>query len=287
MRKKIAVVRKVSDVGTSEPWSARMWFGILQIRDHALKAGGRRGHPECEEKSRAFDKIYRPLLDNLGDAYKTLTNLEKLIIQHEKDLLDNKVLRIDENQHSIEHPIDQEVKILFRAFVNSLATALKQTQHVCKFIDESFDLGFLFATNDINFSKKVSTIEKQNGDFFGLLPMIKSFRPLSNEIIVFNRNPIEHPNDGFVLPDIEYDFEQKKISSDFYSQKKLQCYWENTWRFCEIMVVNAFALKIKYPWGIVEIPQKERDPDMPIKYKPWIIDDKIFGKIQEHIANSK
>lgn len=286
MRKKIAVVRKISDIGTSEPWSARMWFGILQIRDHALKAGEKRGEAECEGKSKVFDRLYRPLLDNLGDANKNLINLEKLIIQHEKDLLDNKVLDIRENQYSVEHPIDQEVKILFRAFVNSLATALKQTQYVCKFIDESFDLRFLFA-KDKNFNDRIAEYEKQNKDFFGLLLLIKGFRPLSNEIITYNRNPIEHPQDGFVLPDIEYDFEQKRISNDFYSQKKLRCYWENSWRFCEIVIVTAFASKIAYPWGIVEISQKDRDPNMPIKYKPWIVDNAIISKIQEHITNNK
>lgn len=286
MRKKIAVVRKISNVGTSEPWSARMWFGILQIRDHALKTEKIRSDIACEEKSKVFDNLYRPLLDNLGDANKNLINLEKLITQHEKDLLDDKVLDIRESQYSVEHPIDQEVKILFRAFVNSLATALKQTQYVCKFIDESFDLGFLFA-NDKNFNDKIAQYEKQSKDFFRLLPLIKGFRPLSNEIIAYNRNPIEHPKDGFVLPDIEYDFEKKIISNDFYSQKKLQCYWENTWRFCEIVIVTAFALKIQQPWGIVEIPREERDPHMPIKYKPWIIDDVILGKLQEHINNNK
>lgn len=286
MREKIAVVRKISDIGTSEPWSARMWFGILQIRDHALKAGERRGELECEEKSKPFDKVYRPLISNLEDAYNSLTNLEKLIAQHEKDLLDNKVLRITENQHTVEHPIDQEVKILFRAFVNSLATALKQLQHVCMTIDDSLDFGFLFMKPE-NFDKKVAEIEKQNNVLLGLLPVIKEFRPLSNEIIVCNRNPIEHPEDGFMLPDIEYDFEQKKILNDFYSQEKMRFYWENSWRFCEIMIVSAFALQIKHPWGIVEIPQEERDPDMPIKYKPWIVDQVIIGKLQEHITNNR
>ena len=278
--------RKISDIGSSEPWSARMWIEILNIRDHAFEKGKTREDAGYKKSANEFDKIYKPLLNNLEDAFKGLQELEDLISRHEKDLTAGKIIETKENQFFVVAPIDQEVRRLFRGFVGALATALKQSQYVCANINTNFDFGFLFAKDD-NFKKGVKAIENNSSVLHELSDLFKSFRVLSTEIITFARNPIEHPKDGFVLPDIEYDYKKKKISNDFYSKEKLRKYWENSWRFCEIVIVSAFATKIEEPWGIVEIPKTQRDHNLPVKYKPWIIDDAIIGKIQDHVTSNK
>lgn len=280
--KKIINVRKISDVGTSEPWSARMWLGILEIRNHVFENGNSGPNKRKEE----FDKVYTPLLNNLSDAFTNLTEIENLIVSHEKDVKEGKVLSVSGNQYTVEKPIDQKIKILFRGFINALTTALKSTQYICKAINDKFDVGFLF-TSDQNFEKCIKKIEKNKGPLLDHLEMMKNFRHLSNEIVTMTRNPIEHPMGNFSLPDIEYDFENLQIKNNFYTQNKLRRYWENSWRFCELILVAAFETQIKKPWGIVYIPKDQREPSIPIKYKVWVVDEVIVERISNHISHQK
>lgn len=52
-------LRKVADIGSSTPWVARLWIGVLNIRDSVFN----------ETNRGTFDDKYAPIVENLLERY--------------------------------------------------------------------------------------------------------------------------------------------------------------------------------------------------------------------------
>src|ERR1700730_6661269 len=71
-------ISKIADFGTSEPWVARLWYGILKFRDLVYPT---------ESERLAFDEKYGPVLDNLHECYRAKLLLHKTLAEHEAKVL--------------------------------------------------------------------------------------------------------------------------------------------------------------------------------------------------------
>ena len=213
--------------------------------------------------------------------------MKNLIEQHKKDIKNRKVSTISNNSFFVNNPIDIEIKKAYRNLVAGLTTAMKQVQYVTRRgINKDIKIGFFFQSEE-NFNKEYEKIIKdKNHILFPIIEGLKNYREISDQVIKSSRNPTEHPDDGFLLPNIDYNIITGEIIGDFYSPERLQFLWEHSWRFCEETIIYSFSTIISPPSVIAEIPKKNRDKTLPIKYKIWL-NKETMKKISEQIKKQK
>jgi hypothetical protein len=63
-------VQKISDEGTSEPYCARLFMEILDLRNDVL--GGNTQFGELRESQKAFDLLYQPVKRSMDNIVSSL-----------------------------------------------------------------------------------------------------------------------------------------------------------------------------------------------------------------------
>lgn len=270
------IFKKISDSeGSSEPYCARLWIGILEFRDDALYT--KLKFSNIEKYRNTFDDAYKPVLDAI-DAMRTANkNIQDSIYTHKNKVLIGEIVQIQEHAIGVSESID---KLLRDSTANLLVNgviAIKGIQKVTKIFD--IDIGCLF-TKEQNFEKGISELEKQSHN--SLAQFLREVREKWSEIFILRRDSIEHQ--GWVLPSVEYrtlhgnkveiiEPQVDGMSLSFYSKYML----DRVMSFIENIVVYAFKSTYEPPIAITEIPISQRNPECP---KRFFKELKIPGKIE-------
>lgn len=259
-KREIGVLKKV--YSSPDDFAVRFLFQMCQIRDCTYK----------REEIKEYDKMYQPIFQNLLEAKFAKELCEKLINEHNKDILEKKDGKYHGSQIDIEKPIDDYLNLYFKDFFIRGEMAINSIKRFCKFI--GYDIGFMFEEKDEKKYKKGLRrfiFKEDDNRFETLSNMIKH-----NKIawyIKFNeiRNRIEH--EGFSLPALSYGLDINNVVTIKYPKFGEQTFeqiisicWNNLTNLCEEIIVYLSSLKLEDDLIMVQIEEKDRDKNMPIKY---------------------
>jgi hypothetical protein len=248
------VLQKYHDEGSSSPFMARLYMGILRLRDIVFR----------DDTRKIFDEPYNYVMENLVNTRSTSQEIISLVSNHFDALAKGEVGKLQGQTIRIQKTIDKQLRKEVESFLNSAVRAFKQgMQNLVKAL--GVDIGFLFQ-NEGAFNKGIARLE---GTDPSLAAYLKETRKWSQRLINA-RNDIEHGS--WMLPKVRYHevnriihAEEPEISgegvSDFvnFILDRLCCFVEE---------VTAHCLQAKMPeeFSLTEIAFSERNPEIPERF---------------------
>lgn len=259
------IFQKILNEGTSEPFFARMMLQIMEIRDFIMPG------PLHEKDRLEFDKYYEPVLNNLIECRHAKLNCEKLIEEHSKKMETGEIVVSQGRAYEIKESIDIDLNRNFKDFFMKGEVSLQCLNKLCKYW--GYPISFFFQ-NDKDFEKKsekfISINKGEKYEHF--VDMLKKDR--ISWYLFFNevRNKIEH--EGFNLPKILYKINQDGKMMAYFPTindrpllEILNNFWNNLFEFSEDVFIFLFSFKLPPITEIGVIPENERDPKCPKKYR--------------------
>jgi len=250
------VVQKLADEGSSSPFMARLFLGILTMRDAVF--------PD-QAKRDIFDKPYHFVMETMLNTRSTSQKIIQLIAEHLSKLAKGEVGQVHGLLIQIEKPIDKELRKEVEAFLNSAVRALKHgMQEVTKILGIKID--FLFRQQS-TFENEIKKLQEDDPYLSAYLIETRKW----SEPLIESRNAIEHS--GWTLPKIRYfevsgtihadepEISGQKVSGFVkFMMNRLSCFIEE---------VTVHCLKAKMPAGIsvMEFPSSQRKIENPQRFQ--------------------
>src|SRR5437016_6278650 len=101
-------IQKISDEGPSDPFYARLWIGVLDLRNMAIRC---RFKSNDVEKHRArFDESYDPVLKALGASRTATKNIQHVVDDHVRKLATGEIVEFQTSAYEISESIDKSLR---------------------------------------------------------------------------------------------------------------------------------------------------------------------------------
>jgi len=262
------MLQKVSDEGTSDPFYARLWFGIFQLRDTTLQFG--KTQDELEKACQSFDQLYKPILEATSAARTSTKEVQRLISDHRAKLSQGTIIRLQSNTFELSESIDKPLRDKLADFLVNGVIALKGIQTVVQPFD--IDIGCLYQKPN-KFEQGIADLRATGHPL--LAEYLVGARKAWTEQFIERRNSLEHG--GWTLSRVEYTFRSAdsaemnepqvdKLSISSYCATMLN----RVMGFVENIIVYAFRHVLKtsmMPLVIVEIPVPQRERSNPQRFR--------------------
>jgi hypothetical protein len=227
MQRVIPKVEKIADFGSGEPFVARIVMGLPEI----LRATEYQNQEEIEE---AIMEIF---MNGLAPAFRSIQSLREIENGKRERLL-------------------MDLRKEYFAFYDRLWAAYKdRMQEVIRRLGYD-DFGFLFSTDE-DFEKKATA-------FFDKHPEVR------RERLEFLRNHRSGWQNAVARFRNEYAEHQKIFDKDveeLLSLDAAEICFKNCWTAIEMILAELISTRL-YPFaGIEEIPESERDPSVPKRFR--------------------
>lgn len=239
------VVQKLADEGTNSPFIARLFVGILNLRDAVFPDPAKR------------DKFYKAyeVANGFLNVRAVAQEIEQVWNEHVRKVSEGQIARRQGPTIQVEENIDKELRKRVESFLNAGVRVLKGMQDVTEVL--KVNIGFLFQKAG-PFSKGIADLEKTDPDLAEYLRQTRTW----SERLIMCRNDVEH--DGWILPKALYSVSGSGIKVDEpcisgqtvtgfvrIMVDRLACFMEE---------VTAHCLQKQMPAGIsiTEIPLSQR-----------------------------
>jgi hypothetical protein len=249
-------VSKMADEGTSTPFMARLFSGIMRLRDSVYEEGTSKGE---------FDKPYEVVLMTILNTRATAKEIGDLLSQHTEKIAAGSAAHLQGRAIHVDESIDKELRRNVEDFLGSSVRVLKEgMQKVAAAL--AIDIGFLFKKR----KPFEDGITKLRGTHPALAAYLLEARKWSEQLVE-SRNSVFH--DGWLLPKMGYRAKQGGIEaiepeisgtpvSKFvdYMMDRVSCFVED---------VTAYGLQNKMvpEFSIIEIPLEQRKPENPERFQ--------------------
>jgi len=264
--KTVWTIQKAMDEGTAEPFIARLMVEILDLRDHVIRTQIS-PERELEQSRKAFDDLYKPVLESMCIMRKAVRYIQELVTGHRSKVEAGDIIGRQRNAVQIHESINADLKDQLSRFVNSAVRAIKSLQKVTSHL--GLNISGFFA-KEHNFERHMKDLEEAGHGQLG--QYLRKARKGWSERLVARRNVLEH--DGWTLDDVKYriapDGELNMIEPRIDSQKVSE--WVTTQNahvlaFVEDVLVYCFQAALPADVAIVEIPATERNPANPSRFR--------------------
>jgi hypothetical protein len=250
------VVQKLANEGSTSPVMARLFMGILALRDTVF--------PDAAERW-GFDKAYEATFMTLLNTRTTADQIKKLFSEHAEKVARGDIARVQGSTLYIDENIDKELRKQTEDFLNGAVRVIKQGMRDVTSILQ-VNIGFLFKKSS-TFASALSDLQRTDGD---LAEYLREARRWS-ERLVESRNAMEHASSA--LPKIKYSRAQDGVQAEepqiagqpvsefaLFMVDRLACFVEE---------VTAHCLQIRLPDGFTftELPLANRNPEGPIRFR--------------------
>ena len=222
----IPKVEKVANVGTNEPFLARIVIGLPEILDVA----------DFKEKDKIKESIIEIFMNGLLPAFSHLQELRSI------DSGKKEKLTVDLN------------KAYFGFYDRIWAAYRDRMQKTAKLM--GFNIGFMFQ-NDKDFEKGISEFQKAYPNVHSDIveAMRKNRIGWQNAVVRFRNDYAEHQTI------FEKDVEELR------TLESVEICFNNCWTAIERILGELICSKL-YGWaGVEEIPEAERDPSAPKRFR--------------------
>lgn len=248
---------KVADEGSSSPFMARMYIGILGLRDQVIPAGLER---------EGFDKAYEPVLSALESGRESAKELTNALETHRQRLANGTIAQRRGDTVQITENIDRTLRREVETFLSAGVRAIKDGQQRL-FKRLGVDIGFLF---------------REEGSFLRGMEALRASDPLLadyllatrrgwSEQFVLARNDL---HSHWTLPRIEYPRAvdgtitmREPIIAGLPISTFVTTMLDHV--LCFVEETTMYALKGRLPQLITlrEIPLGDRRPEIPERFR--------------------
>jgi hypothetical protein len=250
------VVQKLADEGTASPFIARIYLGILRLRESV--------YPDRSERD-GFDKTYDYVSSALSTARSSAQAISKLWNDHSQKVEKGEVAKLVGRDIHVAENIDKELRSEIETFLNATTRCLKTgMQNIANELEAN--IGFLFQKPSA-FEKGFTKLRETDPDLAEYLrqtrvwsePMLKSRIDLEHGTWVLSR--VTYRADGNVVKAGEPSVADRPVTEFVeFTFDKLCCFVEE---------FTAHCLRCLMPAGITisEIPTEQRRPEAPERFR--------------------
>jgi len=252
------VVEKVGDEGTASPFVARLFSGVLNLRNQAHLG------KELHEK---FDKAYEGVLTGLQNIRTESKQVIEMYSSHRQRVERGEGVKVAGTTIQVEEPIYREFRKQFESVIGTAGRVSKdRMQEVLRTL--GVEIGFLFKQQD-TFEKEIAKLKPQNPE---LADYLTQTRAKWSQRLVLQRNAIEHQ--GWALPRVHYVLEtQGKVRAiepfiDGQPVTEFIAYMvDRVCCFVEELSAHALQAKMARGLSISEIPIAERKEEIKERFQ--------------------
>ncbi len=266
------IVSKIADEGSSSPFVARLYLGIMTIRDRVFLG----------KERDAFDKPYENTLTSLSDARATAKEINQLLSEHKMKVSSGQAARLAGKTIHVDG-IDPVLRKQAAHFVTSLGRSLKLgMQSTAKVLE--LEIGFFFRDQK-QFENGLVKLTLSHPELAAYLREARVWAETLNLL----RNKIEH--EGWLLPRsgyretagkidmIEPEIEAQPLSTFVRGMLDRACC------FVEEVCVYGLQRKMDLTISVAEIPLAKRDPAAPERFRPALaLGGEKLWKLAYHLS---
>jgi len=249
------IVQKLADEGSASPFMARLFMGLLRLRDVV--------YPDAAARE-SFDKAFDFVPTSLVDARETAKEIADLWTTHVQKVHSGEIVRRDGQAIHIGENIDKELRKHVEHFMNAAVRVLKQGMQNLT-AELGVNIGFMFKKHSA-FEKGIAAV-KQND------PLLAEYLEKSrvwSERLVNSRNDLEH--NGWILPRVTYSSAGSHVAAmepNIAGQRVTEFVQSMLDRLCCFVEdVSAHCLQQRMPPFITirELQPRERRPEAPERF---------------------
>lgn len=251
------IVQKLADEGSASPFMARLFMGLMRLRDAVYS------DPAARE---SFDKAFDFVPTSLFSARTTAREISELWAVHARKVAAGEVVRRQGVAIHIDENIDKELRKQVDHFLNSAARVIKQGMQGLT-TQLGVDIGFMF--------NKQSTFERAIAALKASDPLLADYleksRQTWSERLIKSRNDLEHNN--WYLPRVTYDTSGANIVAveplvaGLPVTEFVQGMLDRVCCFVEDVTAHCIQQKMAAPITLTEIPLAERHSEAPERFR--------------------
>jgi hypothetical protein len=251
------VVQKLADEGASSPFMARLFIGILTLRDTLTGT-----------EKQNFEAAYHPLITTLLEIRATAKEVSDIYADHVSKIAAGSIVQMHGPTIHIAESIDRQLAKKVDEFLSSATRSFKdRMQRVTSAL--GVNIGFLYQ-KAASFERGVAAFAQTDAPLAAYLLEARRW----GDKLVEARNGLEHG--GWQLPRIVYTENAGTISAaeptidgqlltEFVTQMtdRLIC-------FVEDVTVHCIQSRMAQGMSITQIPLSQRAVEMPARFRPTL-----------------
>ena len=258
---------KVSNEPSSSPLMARLFVGLIKLRDNLLIVGVPADKKDALQRS--FGSAHRPLYDAVEAVRDAAREIVSLVSSHAEAVLSGRAIHIHGTQVDITETVNKELgqavdKLLTQSVI-STKTCLQQIM-----TDPlGLDIGFLFQ-NGPDFDRGIEGLRTAGEHAFA--DYLCAVRNTWHEDIQELRRQIEH--EGWTLDTVRYPSSKERPAIPVFPlvlgqpvDQFAATTANRVLTFVEESVVYAIQRRHHGPVMVVEVPSELRSPDDPARFR--------------------
>jgi len=250
-------IQKMANEGTSTPFIARMYMGLIRLR----------GVIYTDPKERLkFDKVLDQTYSALMAARTTAKEISEKWEAHSCKVASGEIARLERGNIYVEEDLSRDLRRDVESFVYSAARAFKEGMKTFG-REMGKDIGFMFQ-KQATYERSLQVLQATDpelGDY------LRETRTSWSQRLIQTRNAIDH--EGWALPRIEYKVRNGRVEA---TQPLID--GQPTVKFIEFMLdrlscfvedFTAHCLQCRMPHGvtIAELPLAERPAESPERFR--------------------
>jgi len=250
------IVQKFADEGTSSPFMARLYLGLMRLRDIV--------YPDPAKRD-TFDKPYEFVVSSLMNARTTAKELTTLWDEHLRKIASGEIARLQGKAIHIDENVDKKLRKEVESFLNAAIRALKQgMQDLGK--ELGVNIGFMFK-QQASFEAGITALQMTDPLLAEYLRQTRNW----SEPLVEARNAIEHK--GWTLPRVIYSQSGASIvatAPDISGQPFTSFIGFMLDRLCcfvEEFTAHCLQQRMPQEITITELPIAERLREVPERFR--------------------
>jgi hypothetical protein len=251
------VVEKIGDEGTNSPFIARLFLGILRLRDQALSDATQREQ---------FDKAFEGVAAGLQTVRAAAKSVVDIYSSYSQRVARGEIARITGGVIYVDVSVDQELRKQTEIVISTAGRVVKdRMQEVLRSLN--LDIGF-FYRKPTTFTIGIAKLRQQNDS---LAAYLDQTRTKWSERLKNCRDALEH--ESWVLPKILPEAESgivRIIEPLIDGQPVTEFVTHMVDRVCcfvEDLCAHALQARMLDGVSIREIPLKERNPEIVERFQ--------------------
>jgi len=250
-------IQKMANEGTSVPFIARMYLGLMRLRDVIYS-----DHKERFDFDRVLDQTYSALMA----ARTAAKEISKMWGAHSRKVKSGEIARLERGNIHVDEDLSRDLRRHVESFVYSAARAFKEGMKAFG-REMGKDISFMFQ-KQAAYLRSLQVLQATDPE---LADYLRETRTSWSQRLIQTRNAIDH--EGWALARIEYKARNGRVEAiqplidgqptvEFveFMLDRLSCFVED---------FTAHCLQCRMPQGvtITEIPLAERPAECPERFR--------------------
>ncbi len=251
------IVQKLADEGSASPFMARLFMGLMRLRDAVYS------DPTARE---SFDKAFDFVPTSLFTARTTAKEISELWAGHARKVAAGEVVRRQGAAIHIDENIDKELRKQVEHFLNGVARVIKQGMQGLT-AQLGVEIGFMF--------KKQPAFERGIAALRATDPLLADYlgksRQMWSERLIESRIDLEHNN--WSLPRVTYDttganvVAVEPLVAGQRVTEFVQAMLDRVCCFVEDVTAHCIQKRMAAPITITEVLLAERRSEAPERFR--------------------